>query len=299
MQQLIESQITESVADLQSSFYTNGYLFIRSFFSKNQIMQIRERIIAVLEMEGWGQWESDLFVAVEPAHRINSEKFYQCINRLMQEEILHEISEHPLLISFLSQLLGEPVYSHPRKMVRITYPYLMNPKDRVPPHQDVVYVKGERDTFTAWMPLGDYPPDQGGLEVSPQSHRNGLFPMAANSEGRFGCTAIEEQLTDFVWLGAHYRPGDLLIMHSLTLHRSGINESRQFRLSLDCRLSSALRSINEEQLLPPYYPHVSEWEALSKTWKNPARFEPPATLKIHPKDQSLAEVLLKSTRFAQ
>ncbi len=299
MLSLKESKIFDSIDDLQTSFHENGYLFIRSFFSSDLIMNTRECVLNVLQMEGWGRWENDAFLAIDPVRRLNTPPFYACINALMQEEALHEISHEPSLSAFLGGLLGEPVYAHPRKMVRVTYPYVMNPKDRVPPHQDLVYVKGERDTLIAWIPLGDYSSEQGGLEIAPQSHRKGLFPMQINSEGRFGCTAIEENLTDFLWRKAHYRPGDLLLMHSLTLHRSGINESPQFRLSLDCRFSSALRTINEEQLLPPHYPHISPWEALSKTWKNPQRFTLPSTMQVHSRDKELSEVLMTSSRFCE
>lgn len=299
MQILHESKITDSASNLRAAFRKNGYLFIRAFFPSNLIILLRERIIRVLEAENWGRFEAGTFIAIGPtSNRINSPSFHRCIAILMQEESLHEISQQPSLCSFLSTLLEEPIYPHPRKMVRITYPYSMNPKDVTPPHQDLVYVKGERDTFTTWIPLGDYPPEHGGLEISPQSHQNGLYPMKANSEGRFGCTAIEEHLTDFIWCRTHYLPGDLLIMHSLTLHRSGINQTKQFRISLDCRFSSALKTINEDQLLPPYYPHVPHWKALCKKWKNPNRFELPSTIQVHAKDKELSEVLMTSSRFA-
>jgi hypothetical protein len=296
---LDESAASSPIDDLRDSFRKNGYLFIRSFFPLDPILAARKRLIHVLESEGWGRWEDSTFIAIEPVRRINSPLFHQCINSLMQEESIHEIAHSPLLSHFLGQLLDEPVYSHPRKMIRITYPYSMNPQDRVPPHQDIVYVKGERDTFTSWIPLGEYRPEEGGLEISPGSHQNGLFPMQANSEGRFGCTAIEERLTDFVWQRAHYCPGDLLIMHSLTLHRSGMNQKRHFRLSLDCRFSSALKTINEDQLLPPYYPHVAPWEELSKNWKNPHRFMLPSSMQVHSKDRELSEVLMTPSRFVK
>lgn len=297
MQSLKESKISESVSNLQSSFTKEGYLFIRSFFPVDLIKQVRDQIVAVLESEGWGQFENENFNAVEPVHRINTPAFHRCISSLMKEELLHELADYPPLRWFLSALLGEPIYSHPRKMVRITYPYSMNPKDCVPPHQDLFYVKGERDTFTSWIPLGDYPPEQGGLQVAPQTHFEGLLPTQSNDEGRFGCAAIEERLSGFSWCKAHYRPGDLLIMHSLTIHRSGINETKQFRLSLDCRFSSALKTVNEDQLLPPYHPHVPGWECLSEKWNNPNRFETPSSIQIHPKGKSLEEVLQTPSRF--
>lgn len=300
MQDLKDFTLSEPVVNLQEEFRQQGYLFLRSFFPSSLIKQVRDRIISILHLEGWGKLEKKKFVAVEPVRRINSPPFHQCISRLMKEELLHDLSEHPPLRWFLSALLGEPVFSHPRKMVRITYPYHLNPKDRVPPHQDLFYVKGERDTFTAWIPLGDYPPKQGGLLVAPGTHKYGLFPTQANDEGRFGCNAIEQHLTEFEWCKAHYRPGDLLVMHSLTIHQSGINESDQFRLSLDCRFSSALRSINEDQLLPPYHPHVPDWEMLSEGWNKRDRFAAaPSTMHVHKKEKELSEVLMTSTRFAE
>lgn len=299
MQKLHETCITTPVAEMQKAFQDMGYLFIRSFFSTELIFKIRKTIISILESEGWGRWKSDVFVAVEPVNRINSPAFYKCIGKLMESELLHEIADYPQLGWILSAILGEPIYPHPRKMVRITYPFTMNPKDRTPPHQDIVYVKGEQDTFTVWIPLGDYPTDQGGLEVAPTTHKLGLLPTQANSEGRFGCTAIEEHVKDFTWNNAHYKPGDLLIMHSLTLHQSGINNTNEFRLSLDCRFSSALKTINEDQLLPPYFPHVSPWETLSVNWKNPDRFKMPKTMYVHEKSKELTDVMATNSRFTK
>lgn len=299
MQVLKEISPSEPIINLQAEFRDQGYLFLRSFFPTDLIKRVRDRVIDGLQLEEWGKLEKGKFLAIEPVRRINSPPFHQCISRLMQEELLHDLSEYPPLLWFLSALLGEPVFSHPRKMVRITYPHHLNPKDRIPPHQDLFYVKGERDTFTAWIPLGEYPPEQGGLLVSPGTHKQGLFPTQSNDEGRFGCNSVENYLTDFPWCKAYYRLGDILIMHSLTLHQSGINESEQFRLSLDCRFSSALRSINEDQLLPPYYPHVSCWEVLSRGWSNINRFTAPSTMQIHKKEKEISEVLTTITRFAE
>jgi hypothetical protein len=299
MHNLKEFTIFEPVLNLQTEFREQGYLFIRSFFPIDLIKQVRNRVIHILQLEGWGKSEKEKFLAIEPVRRINSHSFYQCMSRLMQEELLHELSEHPPLNWLLSALLGNPVFCHPQKMVRITYPYSLNPKDLVPPHQDLFYVKGERDTFTAWIPLGDYLPEQGGLQVASRTHKQGLFPTHQNDEGRFGCSAIKEHLTGFLWHKAHYRLGDLLIMHSLTLHRSSINEDEQFRLSLDCRFSSVLGSINENHLLPPYHPHVPCWKVLSHNWSNTNRFLLSSTIQVHKKEKELNEILMTPTRFAE
>lgn len=299
MYALKECALSEPIINIQERFREQGYLFLRAFFPLALIQKVRDRVIAILQLEGWGKLKKEKLIAIKPVRRINSSSFHHCITRLMKEELLHDLSEYPPLHWFLSALLGEPVFSHPRKMVRITYPYHLNPKDRIPSHQDLFYIKGERDTFTAWVPLGEYIPEQGGLLVAPGTHKQGLFPTQSNDEGRFGCKAVEDYVTGFSWYKAHYRPRDLLVMHSLTLHQAGINESDQFRLSVDCRFSSALRSINEDQLLPPYYPHVPSWEILSQKWNKRDRFTVPLTMQIHRKERELSEVLMTPTRFAE
>lgn len=300
MPKMRESHVNQCIGELQTQLRDDGYLFIRSFFPENLIKNARDRVISVLNSEGWGEFDDKEFIAVAPSRRLNSPEFYQCITNMMKEECLHDISRYPSLLWFLSALLTEPIFSHPRKMLRITYPFAMNPKDRIPAHQDLFYVKGERDTFTCWIPLGDYPPEDGGLEVSPKTHKLGLLKTSSNDEGRFGCNVIEDDAANFSWVTAHYRPGDLLVMHSLTLHRSGLNQTKRFRLSLDCRFSSVNGAINEEQLLPPYSPHVPEWKILSQKWKKPDIFSTiPQSLKIDSKEKPLAEVMKTPTRFCE
>src|SRR5271155_4319140 len=126
---LKESHVLQSVEELQNSFKEDGYLLLRGFFSTELIGKVRERIIEVLQQEGWGCYEGGEFVALEPVHRINSPSFHKCIACLMEQEIIHDLSQNQPLQKFLSALLGETVFPHPRKMVRITYPYSLNPKD--------------------------------------------------------------------------------------------------------------------------------------------------------------------------
>jgi Phytanoyl-CoA dioxygenase (PhyH) len=297
MTQLKISSLDSPIEKIRKDFIEEGYLFFKGFFPQDTINVCRNHILNVLHARGWGLYEDQVFNAKAPIHRINSEEFYDCLNELMSQEAFHELGHHSKLESFLNGLFDKEVFCHPRKMLRISYPFHLNPFDRVPPHQDVVYVKGELDTLTCWIPLGDYPLEQGGLEVSPKTHKSGLYPTQANSEGRFGCTAIEENLQEFTWLGAHYEKGDLLILHSLTLHRAGKNLTSQFRLSLDCRFSCKDGVINPEQLLPPYFPHVKSWNELAISWNKPNRFQLPQNIKLAPVNQSLDDVLNLQTIF--
>ena len=293
MEDLKESTLLMSMNDLQRQWKEQGYLFFRSFFPISLIQEAREEVIQVLQSEGWGTVKKNTLIPTGSVRRINSLEFYRCITQLMKKEGFHDVSESSSLISLLSALLKEPVFSHPRKMIRMTYPYRLNPKDQVPPHQDLSQVKGEKETFTAWIPLGNYSLDCGGLLVAAGTHTQGLLPSCPNAEGRFRCQIVKEVSSRFVWAQGCYRMGDLLILHALTVHQSGINQSDTFRLSLDCRFSSVFGMLNEDQLLSPYYPHVPNWNVLSKQWKRQNRFSVPKTIQLHARNRDPRDSLKK------
>ena len=296
MEELKECSPSAAIPYLQEALRERGYLFFRRFFSPSLIEKERQIVLGLLHSEGWGRLEKGRCIAIEPVHRMHTFRFYQGVRQLMEIESLHELAHSFPLSELMSRLLEEKTFCHPRKMIRLTYPDHLNPKDTVPPHQDLFHVKGERDTLIAWIPLGNYSPEEGGLLVAPKTHKQGLFPVECSGEGR--SRAIETHLGRIRWSHAYYRMGDLLILHALTLHRSAKNRSAPFRLSLDCRFSRALGFINEEQLLPPYYPNVPAWHILCRNWKNPRLILSPSTVNVQSKDTPLDIVLNTPSRFA-
>jgi ectoine hydroxylase-related dioxygenase (phytanoyl-CoA dioxygenase family) len=165
------------------------------------------------------------------------------------------------------------------------------------PHQDISYIKGEKDTLVAWISLGDYPEGSGGLEVGHASHALGLLPSHPNDEGRFNCSVAHMEKYDIDWRSAHYQMGDLLIMHALTLHASGKNLSNHFRLSLDCRFSDLCGSINEDQLLPPYYPKLPMWNQFCNTLLANDLISIPSSLCITKSQQPMEDILKQKSIF--
>jgi len=288
----------QDINELKKLLKENGYLFIKSFFPTHEVSTLRKIVANELLKQGWCREENNQMIPVEPANRIGSPPFIDYIKSIMQAERIHEFCEANRLKSLMSELLEREVFSHPRKMIRVTYPYDMNPDDLVLPHQDLFYVKGEKDTLVAWIALGNYPPSHGGLQVAHGSHKDGLYPVKANKEGRFNCAASDLEMHAIDWRSAEYELGDLLIMHSLTMHASGQNFSQEFRLSLDCRFSRADGYINEEQLLPPYYPKVPTWGEFNTSWLK-EHFTLPPSLKIESVNTPLNEILSRPSMYTE
>jgi hypothetical protein len=279
-----------SAPDLKQQLRKSGYLFFKKLFSPEQVIKCRKQVIKTLFDLGWAI-DQEQGVTAEEVHRINSPAFYKCIGSLMRIRSLHELAYEEPLHKVMAKLLNNDPYAHPRKMVRISYPIDQNPKDLIPAHQDICYVRGEVDTFTVWIPFGNYSIRDGGLMIAEGSHKRSLLPTKANDEGRFGCQLCEIPKDEFVWRQSDFEMGDCLIFHSLTLHASAPNRSNRFRVSLDCRFSAAAGFLNEEQLLPPYFPNVESWEVLTKGWSQPDLFSMPPTLKIQPAATSMQEVM--------
>jgi ectoine hydroxylase-related dioxygenase (phytanoyl-CoA dioxygenase family) len=289
---LAESQVGQG--DLKKELREKGYLYFKNFFDAELINECKQAILSVLWKLQWLEYPSTKCSIV---YRLNSPEFYQCIETLMEQEVLHTLAYSPKLQSLMSLIIGVEPFAHFRKMIRLSYPFEMNPKDLTPPHQDIFYVRGEVDTFTCWIPLGNYPRGLGGLQVAECSHMNGIYSSSANDEGRFGCQLADIDESMFNWKQADYQLGDLLLFHSLTLHAAAPNFGDEFRISLDCRFSSTKGVINEDQLLPPYYPKVRAWEELTKQWKNPHRFQIPQSLTIQSAQTPLEEVMSRPSLY--
>lgn len=104
-------------------------------------------------------------------------------------------------------------------------PRIGNP---TPPHQDGYYFMLEpNEAVTMWLGLDDVDEENGCVRYVKGSHRDGMRP-----HGKTAVLGFSQGITDFgtsgdldreVWFRT--RPGDLLVHHSLTIHRADGNRS--------------------------------------------------------------------------
>jgi Phytanoyl-CoA dioxygenase (PhyH) len=101
-------------------------------------------------------------------------------------------------------------------------------------HQDYVSQLSGQNAVVTWSPLRDVTPELGPLIVYPGSHRAGVFPVLKIGEGSRGLVIADEDKVAASYRGfaPEVQVGDCLMLHFLTLHASGKNQSDKTRWSM-------------------------------------------------------------------
>lgn len=163
------------------------------------------------------------------------------------------LQHHPNLIEVIERILGEPVMPHARIIGRTIFP--QREVFTTPPHQDFIPIQGTADTYTAWIPLSDIPPELGGLQIASGSHRHGVYDFKP-AMGAGGIAVVNP--LEGTWVNNPFKQGDVLIFHSMAVHKGVSNASNRLRMSIDARYQKISDPIAPGSLLPHAQPYT--WE---------------------------------------
>ena len=239
----------------------DGYLFLPGLLSRDDVMAVRKDVTIVANRHG-------LLRAGTPPHKgiadqgnlmldgYSTPEYRAYYTDLLSQRSVHALSLQPVLMDVLAAMLGEPVFAHPRNIIRTFFPGRSDITTR--PHQDHRPIKGTTEVWTAWIPLGDCMEPLGGLAVVPGSHRTGLNEVAEGT--------IDVDLGDTIsWRWNPMHCGDVLLFHSLTVHQGRDNTTAdQIRFSCDFRYQGRTKPVHEHSLLP--HMRWSTWEELYSRW---------------------------------
>ncbi|MCH9674286.1 MAG: phytanoyl-CoA dioxygenase family protein, partial [Gammaproteobacteria bacterium] len=123
-------------------------------------------------------------------------------------------------------------------------------------------IQGTPEVYTAWMPLMDCPSEVGGLQLAAGSHRSGVYDFHIGN----GVGGIE--ITDPLegrWVGGPTQAGDVIVFHSMLVHKGIPNRSERVRLSIDARFQPVSQPFNALNAESPYGT-PSAWETLYDGW---------------------------------
>ena len=247
---------------LKSEMETYGYVFIRDIIPKADLEQLLGNMVGIALDEGWvieGAGPSDRTVNPAMACFEPDPKYKRVANRAFRLERLHALLHHPVLIDVMKRLVGPRLLVHPKPIARMIFPN--HEPALFHEHQDHSGIAGSPECYTAWMPLHDCSQGQGTLEIMEASHLLGLL-----------CTdgyVKPELVQGGDWAGERINAGDVVIFHSLTVHRSTLSTSNQLRCSVDYRFQSYDEAVAPLEIIFPNQAKGGRtWESTYADWKH-------------------------------
>lgn len=242
----------------------SGYLFFAGLLPPHKVNNVRNKILAVCDNHGWIKQGSDYKKGISTPELLVAEgqdpRWQAFYNDVLKIRDFHDLALDENLIYVFKVLFGESVLPHSRNICRLVFPNAA--LYSTPPHQDNFYIGGSRETWTAWVPCGDCPESLGGLAVAKRSHQQGLLETTrADGPGEHQVNVGNEQ----VWVSGDYACGDVIILHSLTIHQGRDNLSQdRLRVSCDFRYQPMSDPIRKDSLEP----HMNwvTWEDIYDDW---------------------------------
>jgi hypothetical protein len=273
------SHLLSDIEALRVRVQEDGYLFLRGFFRRDDVMAVRREFVKSIAALGNLELGTDPMDAIlrKDGHGRPFPRGWGLDNPKLRPFLFSG-----RIVDFYREFYGEAVRPFDAIWLRV-----IGPGRGTHPHCDVVYMgRGTREKLmTAWIPHGDVPLHVGGLMILEGSHlqheRLAAYldrdvdayctnvPDVAKIEDGFrrgvdlrGTTArwtgslsknpatLREKLGGR-WLTTEYQAGDLLTFTMHTVHASLDNQSDGYRISSDTRYQPASLPIDERWIGDP------------------------------------------------
>jgi hypothetical protein len=265
----------------KDEFSSLGYLLVREVIPRNDVARVCAEIVALLDAGGWllpGHDPLDCVANPEATCGHPEPAFMDVFNQVLKLESIHTFVHHPALVHLMEQFTGPRVLVHPNFVMRVVFPNCERIRHRI--HQDHEGVRGDPECFTAWTPFQDCSVERGALQLMEASHHFGLQRDPAVGH----VTRATARGGD--WVGGQINAGDVLLMHSLTVHEPALNTTNQFRLSIDCRFQDYARDFNPGNLVG------WDWQSIYANWRSDEfqYYWRRLPLRLKPSPQELAEL---------
>ena len=261
---LDSTEISDQPSELNKRMRQDGYLFIRGLLPPAVLESLRLQMLGIARDAGWVDGDSPLKKGVAKLDGFCVEpepKYMQVYERFYRLEEFHAVQHQPSLLGLVERMVGDPVMPHPRIIGRIIFP--QREAYTTPAHQDYVSVQGTADTFTAWIPLSDIPAQLGGLQLAAGSHRSGVYDFRP-ALGAGGLEIVDPLAGR--WVNTPFEQGDVLLFHSMCVHKGLPNATNCLRLSLDARFQRIADPIEAGCLEPHSQPNT--WKRIYADWRS-------------------------------
>lgn len=213
-------------ADLKQSFNKDGYIAIEGFLDKDEMTELIRATDRLVNEIVPSIPESEVYY--EDKENPDTLKQIQRLNKF--DDYFDKLANSKKVVGLAEEILGGPVV-----LKNIQY---FNKVPRIgketPAHQDGYYfmIKPQK-AVTMWLSLGDADAENGAVCYIPESHNKGM-----REHGNTSLLGFSQGMTD--WTEADTKEevqmvasaGDILVHHSLTIHRANPNKSDRQRKSI-------------------------------------------------------------------
>ena len=253
----------DDVEELRRRFAEDGYLYMRGYLDRDQVLGARASLTSRLAETG----------VLDPAFPHSEAVCKPGSGYVFKPEITNnnEAVQNLLysgrLTDFYTRFFGEPIRHYDFTWLRA-----IGPGKGTNPHCDLPYMgRGTHRHMTCWMPYGDISFELGGLMVLEGSHKrmdllenyvyrdvdtyceNKPKEAAKAKEGAWSFTGTLSHNPPAIrnkfgcrWLTTEYRAGDFLTFGMFLVHASLDNRSsNRLRISSDARYQRASEPIDE------------------------------------------------------
>lgn len=255
---MLGRMIESTPESARSRLAEDGYAYLPDYLSPAAVERRALDVQDVLWRNGWINADGE---TLRTPLREDEDEYAQVYDEVYRVESFHDLAHEMALLELLDLVLDNTTFPHPLKIARLGFPD--NLEATTPAHQDFPSNQGTPDLVAAWLPL--HVPHDSGLAVLAGSHRHGIFPRRRHlGAGNREAIVPWDVRQNCAWVTADYRPGDVLLFGSHTVHAARPNESRRMRLSVDYRYQREGDALCEHALLPHF--RRQSWEQVYEGW---------------------------------
>jgi len=258
------SDLMHNGSALAERMRRDGYLFLPGLLPAADVAAVQHQIGEIARDAGWLRPDLPVESAIaDPSgFCVDPDPTYlRTLRQINRLEDYHALKHHPALIGLFERILGGPILPHPRVLMRNIFP--AREEFTTKAHQDFPNVQGTAEVYTAWMPLIDCPMDVGPLQVAVGSHLAGVYDFGI--AGGAGGIEISNPLAGR-WVSGAFAVGDVLLFHSMTVHKGVPNRSNRLRMSMDVRYQRVSEPFNIDNANPDGQP--LSWDEVYEGWRS-------------------------------
>lgn len=200
-------------------FEENGFLKVNSFFSKQEIENLLEKIKKNYQNQfdrlglkkDFTQNMIDLFNkdfnTFSNCGKHNQHGCIELYQLATNEKLIKKIKELGISRPSLST---RPVVMQNHRQLSLKEVYY-----RTPPHQDWGSIRGSKNSIVVWIPLMDVTKNEGPVNFIPKSHKSGLLKTKQEE----GFATVDVKNENFIF--EEMKVGDVLFFSTFLIHKSG------------------------------------------------------------------------------